>query len=107
MESPTTRPVRSQSKPRRACRSSIGIAANAGVDYREDRITDPGGTVIKGGDADGVVTRLGMRFHRMFERVALNADLSQGWTAWANLGTQWGTQDYRQYSARIGLKRMF
>ncbi len=36
------------------------------VDYRQDDIAEANGTRIAGGDADGPITRLGLRLHRTF-----------------------------------------
>ena len=37
-------------------------------------------------------------------KLGLNADLAKGWTAWGALGYQWGTQDFRNTTARLGAK---
>jgi len=37
-------------------------------------------------------------------KLGLNADLSKGWTAWGNVGYQWGDQNFRATSLRVGAK---
>lgn len=38
------------------------------VDYNEDDITEPNGTRVRGADSSGIITRLGVRTHRTYER---------------------------------------
>lgn len=37
-------------------------------------------------------------------KAGLNASLAPGWTAWGDLGYQWGEQGYRSTSVRVGTK---
>jgi len=37
-------------------------------------------------------------------KVGVNAQLDKGWTGWANLGYQWGSQDYSNVMARLGAR---
>ena len=37
-------------------------------------------------------------------KAGVNADLGKGWSAWGNLGYQWGSQDFRNTSVRLGAK---
>lgn len=37
-------------------------------------------------------------------KLGVNAQLDKGWTGWANLGYQWGSQSYSNVMARIGAK---
>lgn len=38
------------------------------VDYNEDDVTEPNGTRVNGADSSGVITRLGVRTHRTYDR---------------------------------------
>ncbi len=38
------------------------------VNYLGHSLTEPSGTVVDDDDADGLISRLGVRFHRTFER---------------------------------------
>jgi autotransporter family porin len=40
------------------------------VDYQEDSLTEPNGTHVNGADSSGVITRLGLRLQRTFQRSA-------------------------------------
>ena len=42
--------------------------------------------------------------NRYEAKLGVNADLARGWTAWGNVGYQWGGQDYRAASVRLGAK---
>ncbi len=37
-------------------------------------------------------------------KAGVNAQLDKGWTGWANLGYQWGSQGYKNVTGRIGAK---
>lgn len=37
-------------------------------------------------------------------KVGANANFTKGWTGWVNVAGAWGSQDYQQYSGRIGVK---
>lgn len=37
-------------------------------------------------------------------KLGLNSDLGKGWSAWGNLGYQWGSQDFHATSIRVGAK---
>ncbi|MFZ4286225.1 autotransporter outer membrane beta-barrel domain-containing protein [Variovorax sp. HJSM1_2] len=37
-------------------------------------------------------------------KLGLNADLNKGWTAWGNVGYQWGDQSFRTTTLRLGAK---
>jgi outer membrane autotransporter protein len=37
-------------------------------------------------------------------KLGINLDRGNGWSGWANIGGQWGSQDYHAYIARIGIK---
>lgn len=37
-------------------------------------------------------------------KVGINADLRRGWTAWGNLGYQWGNQNFSATTVRVGAK---
>jgi autotransporter family porin len=37
-------------------------------------------------------------------KLGVNADLDRGWTAWGNLGYQWGAQSYSATTIRLGAK---
>ena len=37
-------------------------------------------------------------------KLGVNAQMDKGWTGWANLGYQWGSQSFSNFTARVGAK---